>query len=425
MAFASIRPIQLFFACILSFALLSVSAQAQVDPLEAAKVRRSIADQRADSQVKEAIQEAEKVAKASPTTAVKALKQTRLELDISADISSDKRKELVSKLDAKIAVLEGRAPLPTVDPKIAKQKELIAKTLAASQLEAKEVHEGVIEIQKAQDSNNPTKAMSKIAELSRKYPNNPSVILLQGQGTMAERVIEARLLAKEQNERIIYAMNDVARSNLPLKGDLEYPKNWKEISERRLQPYKLSAEEEAILEALEKPVKQGFNGQPFEESLQNLSNLINQPIYIDKKSLEDSGRDLRTPVNMPGNVTARTALRALLQAQGLTFIIKDKVIQVVTTEKAQASLVTRVYYLGDLTVATGPFGGAPMWGPLVDAQQTMKNADVIIESIKTSVDPLVWKEKQGPATITFHFPSMIIVRAPAEVHSSLSGKLRR
>jgi hypothetical protein len=105
-------------------------------------------------------------------------------------------------------------------------------------------------------------------------------------------------------------------------------------------------------------------------------------------------------------------------------VVKDEAIQVVTVEKARDMLVTRVYYLGDLVQSTGPFGGAPQWGTFLDFQQTMANVDTIVKSITASIDPLSWKERGGPGTVTFHYPSMsIIVRASAEVHASLGSKM--
>ena len=125
-----------------------------------------------------------------------------------------------------------------------------------------------------------------------------------------------------------------------------------------------------------------------------------------------------------GRVSARTVLRALLQSQGLTFVVKDNIIQVVTIEKAQSMLTTKAYYIGDIVQAMGPFGGAVKWGTYLDYQQTESNVKMIVESIR-GVDPMAWRERTGgPSSVTFHYPSMsIIVKAPAEVHATLGSKL--
>ena len=394
------------------------------DPIDRLKAQRQIADQRSEIKVREEIREAEKVARVSPSRAVEALKKLRLSLDLSTQISSGKRAELVKQLDAKIAVIQEN-PLSPTDPRAQARREAARKEVAAAQAEAKEVREAVSEIGRLYESNKIAEAQKKLAEARTKYPDNPALIQLAGLGTVASRVAQARDLVREQDERLNAAADSLARTNLPPRHDLEFPADWKTRDKRIGNQFlKLSPEEEAILEALNKPVKAGVTNAPFEETLQSLSNLIDKPIYLDKKSLEDAGLDLRRPVTIPANVTARTALRGILQSQGLTFVIKDKVIQVLTLERARETLVTRAYYLGDVISMVGPFSGAVTWGPYADAQQTQANAKFIIDAIMQSVDPLAWSAKNGPSTIVFHYPSLsIIVRAPAEVHSTLGSKL--
>src|SRR6476620_1690104 len=110
---------------------------------------------------------------------------------------------------------------------------------------------------------------------------------------------------------------------------------------------------------------------------------MDQPLFIDERSLADLGTDLKKPVSIQGRgVSARTVLRQALAAQGLTFVVKDETIQVVTVEKARGMLVTRVYYLGDVVQGVGPFGGSLTWGPYLDYQQTMANVGVVIDAIE-------------------------------------------
>ena len=87
--------------------------------------------------------------------------------------------------------------------------------------------------------------------------------------------------------------------------------------------------------------------------MQRLVNLIDKPLSLDKKALEDTGLDMRRLVSYPGDVTAQTALRSVLQSQGLTYVVKDRTIFVVTLDKAREALVTRSYYLGRLDRRAG------------------------------------------------------------------------
>jgi hypothetical protein len=183
-----------------------------------------------------------------------------------------------------------------------------------------------------------------------------------------------------------------------------------------------------LLAALQGKIEKSLRGLPFEEAIQGLSTMIGKPIHLEKASIEDVGVDLRKPVDVPNNVDARTVLRSMLQSNGRTFIIRDKMIQVVTIEKARQNLVTRAYEVRDIVQngATVFGAGTIVWGSYLDYQQTVQNANMIISAITAGIDPRVWKENGGPATITFHYTSMsLIVRAPAEVHSSLSGSFKR
>ena len=116
-----------------------------------------------------------------------------------------------------------------------------------------------------------------------------------------------------------------------------------------------------------------------------------------------------------------------LSAHGLTYVIKNNMIEVVTRDKAAAMMETRVYYIGDLiTPLGGGFTGVPgrFSVPNVDAQQVRKNAEALISQIKQSIDPASWKGggSDGRGEITFHAASMaLIVKASAEVHGMMSA----
>jgi hypothetical protein len=111
----------------------------------------------------------------------------------------------------------------------------------------------------------------------------------------------------------------------------------------------------------------------------------------------------------------------VLGAQGLTFVVKDETIQIVTVDRAKSMLTTRVYYLGDLVQGVGQFGGI-QWGPFLNAQQTQANVAALIDMIK-KIDPLSWNgEAGGPGSITYSAATQsIIVRNSAEVHHALSS----
>lgn len=403
-----------------------------LDPLAEAKARQQIADQKAAAEVQAAIADADRQAKTSTVKAVQALKAAQVNaVDLSPAISGDARKKLTEALANKIAALEGRVvaanPGVKIDPKAAGVRVDRAAAFESYVAEMKAVKEGVQRMAEYKKNGQDKEAARELARLAAAYPNNPSVILMQQTDNFATQVADSLAFADLQQKRINDAVKSVDRSSLPIggNGDIEFPKGWKELTARRVQKVELTETEQKIVESLNKPTTLNWNGRPLDEALQDLANVLDQKLFLDKKSIEDLGIDLRKPVTLQANgVSARTVLRQVLAAHGLTFVVKDQVIQVVDVEKAKNMLVTRVYYLGDVVQGVGPFGDATRWGPFLDFQQTMANVETVIKTIKGSIDPLTWRENGGPASITFHVPSMsLIVRASAEVHATLGTKM--
>ena len=406
--------------------------QPPLDPIRAAQARQNIADGQFDSEVREQVEQLVKLSRTHHAKAVADLKALDRKLVTRNDITPKLRDGLSAYIGSRIATIEKGAVTvtPPLDPKIADRKEANKKAWDNAVAEARDVQEAVSAIAKDYEAGRTKEAQRREADLAAKYPNNPAAVEVGRASGNREAIDMAKWLSQEQGRRFVLAMNDVQRSALPIIGDIEFPKDWNERMARRkkMEPELLGPEEKAIIKSLDTKIDKQLKGIPFDEAVQSLSTLINQNIYLDKQSLEDLGVDLRKPVDVPGNVDARTVLRSMLQSQGLTFIVRDKIIQVMSVEKARQNMVTRSYEIRDLVQNSGTaFGAASIqWGPYLDFQQTQQNAQMIIDAIVGGIDPRVWSKNGGPGSITFHYPSMsIIVRAPAEVHSTLSSKLGR
>jgi hypothetical protein len=407
-----------------------VSAQPpRPDPLENARTAQRIADQKADSEVRKALDDADRVAKVYPDKAIQILRSAQLSIDLGGSgMSTEKRNALTASIKGRLAALQGKPAIPAgkpdpAGPAVKSKRDAIAEAYTA---EAKAVREGLDQIKRDLEANQAAAANKVIANLTAKYPNHPAVIALSRKDNLKQAVEDARVYSSMASDRVRIAMLGADKSAIPPRGDIDFPPDWTDKAGKRKDPnvVPLTDKEKRIIEALDKPVTIVGKDKPLEYLLQELSTTMDQPLLIDERSLKDLDIDLkRTGTLDARNVTARTALRQVLAAQGLTFVIKSETIQVVTVEKARDMLTTRVYYLGDVVQGVGPFGGGAAWGPFLDFQQTMANAQLIVDAIQDSVDPLSWKKRGGPATVTFHFPTMsLIVRASSEVHASLGSK---
>ncbi|MBY0460894.1 MAG: hypothetical protein K2V38_26540 [Gemmataceae bacterium] len=408
----------------------------QPDLTELAKAKQRVAEQKAESEVAEAIKAAEQMAPINRAKAAEILKGAKANVQF-AQIGEAARTRLTNALDAKLAAVEGKGAAPAnpgggglkLDPKAAEVQA--AQKQAAEKIngEFKDVVAGLKTIQKAQDAGKTAEANAEIARLTKLYPNNPSVQALGQNESMQSRLSEANALVYEARDRWRKVQIGIDKSALPAIYDMEFPPDWKEKSERRLkalaQP--VTAKEKRIIEALDRAIDVNFRERPFEEALQDLSNKLDLPLLLDRKSVADLELDLKRGATLEAKgLSGRTVLRSLLATQGLTFVVKDETVQIVTVERARTMLTTRVYYIGDLIRGVGPFGGLE-WGPVLNAQQTAENAAAIVKIIRDGIDPLSWDgPARGAGSVAFNYATMsITVRASAEVHYALSKSFGR
>jgi hypothetical protein len=208
---------------------------------------------------------------------------------------------------------------------------------------------------------------------------------------------------------------------MPVVDDVEFPPDWREKSDRRAKLLvQMTEKEKAIIQALNSPVSVSFKGSRFEEVIKELERVSGQPILLDNPSLQEANVTYETPVTLElKNVTFRTALRKVLADNGLTYIIRDQTIQVMTPIKAREQMTVRSYYIGDLLFVAG-FTLPPVFSQLQMAQTVAQLADLI----QRTIDPSSWQINGGPGTITFYPPTMsLVIKQSAEMHFILGGGL--
>jgi hypothetical protein len=136
--------------------------------------------------------------------------------------------------------------------------------------------------------------------------------------------------------------------------------------------------------------------------------------------MQEANVDYKDKVSLKfPKLTVRTALKKILGDKGLTYIIKEGNLQVMTPKKASEYTVVRTYQIDDLT-APDPMIQR-MFGPFVAQAQKIRNAQSIIGLIQGSIEPSYW-QPNGPGTITFEpISGALIVRASAEMHYQLGS----
>ena len=140
--------------------------------------------------------------------------------------------------------------------------------------------------------------------------------------------------------------------------------------------------EQAISEKLSEKLSMEFFETPLNEVAQSLGERLAMPIYIDRRSLEDIGLTDDMPVTLEvENIGFANALELMLGELGLTYTIRGETLTIMSSEAADHTMPTRIYWLEGTGFSTG-------------------NADALIEGITHSVDVDIWEEVGGPATIS-------------------------
>lgn len=412
--------------------LLATTAAAQEpregdkDYLEQVKRLNQIAAQKLETEVRAAVADAQKQAATNPERAVEQLKKVLTTVEASEALTAAKREELKKVLKDRIQIIQAKRAADNKGPVIIGPRA----DQVRRNVEQDDINRTLSVIRSLQKEGKVDDANRLAQDLARKYPNNPAARAAGQQAATANQAGNDNSTKQDSGRRYIGAMKDVSSSAAPPKGDVEYPKDWKERTAKRGTGVKLTAKETAILKALNTsfPQREDFKGAKFEDVLKYISDFTNQPLIVDNQALKDAQIEYDTPVNLqiPKGISVRTILRKLLGEFGLTYVIRDETIQVISQVKAREIMVTRVYYLGDLLEGGfGVNGMAALALPGLKQAQMAQTANQIIEMIQTSVDPESWKDKGGTGTIAFNFATRsLIIRQSAEVHAMLGSGLR-
>jgi hypothetical protein len=401
----------------------AVSAQQRTDPLEQYKERMAVAVQKVETEVREAVTEAQKLLPTNPAAAAEKLRKALTVVEEDKFLSDTRRLALRRDLKDRILLADATAARKADREVTNGLKSGAAARQAEQDQDADRVAALLTNIRELQRQGRLAEANRLADEVARRYPSNPAATAAGRTGSMAERVAESRELINEKERRMTLAMREIEKSALPPIDDIEFPRDWREKTKMRAKNNQLTKAERAILEALDSPITIDIKDAKFEDVIDFLEKKTGQSIIMDKPGLDSATVGYDTPVTVRArNVATKTVLRKVLSELGLAFVVKDETIYVTSAERARGMLTTRTYYMGDLLGVVDA-----RWGPWVSNAQVYSNVVQLMTMITQSVEPDGWQvnERGGFATITFHPPTMsFVVKGSAEVHYSMRSSFR-
>jgi hypothetical protein len=371
---------------ILALLAVPLAIRAGGDDLKAFRAKSDLAVQKLTQQVADAITLSRKLEKSDPIEAKSVLQATLSRVRESGDLSESQRSRLVSQLQGRLSDIT----------------EAVRR--ARAEQEAKAYSE------KPRTPRPPVGA----------DPRGGIDMIKDWQGTAKDALGAVRDNQRIREKNVVQlAMAQEKAIEIPTGDNIYvFPKNWKD--KKPFGP-KLTEKEIALLKALNSVMTPTFKDEKFRNVIDYIQEKTGLPIIIDEQSLKDAMIEYDDPVNfsLPAKVSVRTILKKVLGDKGLTYVIKEATIQVMTPRKASEYMVTRMYQVGDLVQPNPQL--SMMYGPFFAQQAAFQNANQLINLIQTTIEPSYW-QPNGPGTITYFPPAQsIIIRASAEMHYQMSS----
>ncbi len=436
------------------------------DLLDQRRRVETVSSQKLALEIRTAFADVEKLA-ADPDKAVARLLTSLTVIEADNVSPKDQRDLAIRQIKNRINSIQAAA---ATAPNRSDEQEKKNRTIARQRSERDQFAQDVADVKarlagigKMQEDGNFDAAAKEAADLNKKFPTIPATRAVDQAAETADKAVLLNRGIIQKNQGMFSGLNDVSKSAVLPRGDIDYPGDWAEKTKRRANTNQLSNKEREIMRGLASPITLTFKNSKFESALEQIRVKTGLPILLDPEALKEVDATYDSPVSLDArSVTLRTALHKVLGQIGLAYIVKDEAIYVTSAIRARDTMVVKRYYIGDilagmssatlpsnngLPIQAGPqvrafvtpygipglvYGGnVPLPGQAVTASemlgnqaQTQENAKQIMEMIKNSVDTHSWTTGGGQGTITFHPGSLsVIIKQTAEMHALLGNGL--
>ncbi len=401
---------------LMAFVSLNISfAMAEDDLLARARQLREIAIQKKENETKMALNEALRLSKISLTRAAEYLKPILDGIENDELIPAEKRDSLARVVRAQIKVYEKNVGVSSAKSiETAQSQAQINDRLAEIDRSAREnekLSRNLDSIKNLRRDGFTAEANRNFEELARKYPNNPEIQAYGRMNKFQDNISAESKLLSTRSEMMLALQRDLLKASIPVTGEIAFPDDWVEKSKRRTSGSKLTEDDRKIMKTMSSPLTFSLKNEPFQSFLDIMEKQFGSPLVIDQQALQLLNITTETPITINARGwSTRTILRKVLSDLGLSYVIKDKSINITTPDRARETMTTRAYPIGDI------IGNMNMNLPNTYNQSAfIQNVQNIINSIM-ALDPKSW-QPEGAGSIVFEPSTMsLIIRQTAEFH---------
>jgi hypothetical protein len=179
-------------------------------------------------------------------------------------------------------------------------------------------------------------------------------------------------------------------------------------------PSPLSANQQALLAALKKPVSVHLTKAPFVEFIAVLQKQADVNVVIHNGDLNEVGKGTKTPISISaGHIALADALKRVLEPLGLDYMIKDEVLLISSRSRCNPILEVRAYPVADLVTDNKTASGAKV------------DFEPLTKLITSTVEPASWEGSGGRGRIEpFENTLSLRIRQSAAGHKKTCALLQ-
>lgn len=309
-------------------------------------------------------------------------------------------------------------------------------------------------------------AIQSLTQITRIEPSNERAEwLIEDLNTLVDLQRQS-YIDKEQDQQLLKAVIDADESAIPYSQDIMYPKNWPEITERRLRYGANQASDSGINRAARRRLDEtlgqvNITGIDLKAALENIRDENGLNLHVKWPTLASAGISPETPVAMKlHDIRLSKVLDILLADAGgakaeLGYEVDDGVVTVSTREDLNRRTVTRVYNIRDV-LASAPNFKAPeislgaqqhlamdrhrasrtksffdaTTGDNEDDSEEGEDAphrkaavDDLLDLIRTAIEPGTWREQGGMVGSLRELNGQLIVTHTSATQNQVGGLL--
>lgn len=337
--------------------------------VESVQQQRRLITQAVTAEVQEAISRARKAMATSPDAVINDLKLQLDNVRRVPELDPDVRNQLVTQLqtalreaDRRRVEFEHQRQQQQELLASAKERQLITDNLLRKEEKLRQLME---RFNSLMEEGRYKIAEEQVAdEALALAPENPTMVAARNNARARGALEDFMALRAERQKKTVDALAQCEKAHIPFPDEppIVYPdpEVWRQMSERRIREYRSmdlagrNPAERKIAEALKSPTQLDFTEESFKNIIDYLKDYHKIEIQFDNKALEEVGfaTDKQVTIQLKG-ISLRSALRLLLRAEGLTYMIQDEVLLITTPDEAANKLITKVYPVGDLVISPG------------------------------------------------------------------------